>query len=292
MAEKTIGEFRLSPEAQAKYYEWYEWFYQSMEDNPAIEGAISRMDVHLLKTSLLIRASRYEATGNTVEIQDLEDAIRLLDATYASLPFLIGELNPDTFQQNVHRVQMKLMRRGYDPIAKWALGSQFKLSSAELHAVLDELASRGEIRFMFDGVMYERSTRKTNEMIRWIGDIYDGNGEVDGAGRGTYFAKPRILRKSKGYRKSDWDQQDGTAKVVRKGRPRKDSAGDTGTSKSERAEGKNDVGRIRTVETGERGSTPTQKRQRHRAPYGVIHRPGEDISIQREEKVETDDSQV
>lgn len=184
VVEKTIGKFELCPEAFAEYERWYQWYYQKMEDNPSIEGAISRMDVHLLKTAMLIKASRYESTDNVIEMQDLMDAIRLIDATYASLPMLLSQLDEDEIIRVVSRVELMLRRN------KRMTRTQFlrvaRLKTDTLHLALEELAARGVARFELGGKAYTHSTTDPNEVIYWVGEGHDdGEEETGGSGSGS-----------------------------------------------------------------------------------------------------------
>lgn len=202
IAQHSIGEFVLAPDAAAEYERWYDWFYSAMEANPGIEGAISRMDVHLLKIALLIRASRYDEEAAVITKADLMDAMMLLDATFVNLPFLLGQVEPDMMLVNLSKIELRL-RSHPEGISKWVLGGSLRLKSDMLHAVLDELTARGQIEFLLKDpktnelVRHERSTRKSGEIIRWIGDSYDGSAETLGGGEVSYFNRTEEIRKRK-----------------------------------------------------------------------------------------------
>ncbi len=61
------GEYKLTPEALLTYELWYDTYYKRMEDFPEYAGAVSRMDVNVLKTALMMRLQRYDAIGPYVD---------------------------------------------------------------------------------------------------------------------------------------------------------------------------------------------------------------------------------
>mgnify|MGYP005841881095 CR=1 FL=1 len=194
VVEKTIGEFELCPEAFEEYERWYRWYYQKMEDNPTIEGAISRMDVHLLKTAMLIHASRYDATGNVIEMQDLMDAIRLIDATYASLPMLLSQLDEDEIIRTVSRVELMLRRA--KRMTRVQILRVARLKTDTLHLALEELAARGVARFELNGKVYNHSTADSNEVVCWVeGNSDDREEEVGNLGSGADLRYSKTVRK-------------------------------------------------------------------------------------------------
>jgi len=202
IAQHSLGEFVLSPEARAEYAKWYDWFYSAMEANPGIEGAISRMDVHLLKVALLIRASRYDDGPAVITKADLLDAMMLLDATFVNLPFLLGQVEPDMMLVNLSKIELRL-RLHPEGYPKWTIGQSLRLKSDMLHAVLDELTARGQIEFWAPDpktgklVQHDRSTRRANEIVKWIGDSYDGSADTLGSGEVSYFGRSEEIRKRK-----------------------------------------------------------------------------------------------
>jgi len=234
VAQHSIGEYKLSAEARKEYTNWYDWFYKTMEDNPALEGAISRMDVHLLKVALLIRCSRYEEQGNEIELRDLLDARKLLDATYINLPFLLGQVDPDDLVVTLTKVEMRLRRRP-DGILKWDIGSSLKLKTDILHAVLDELSARGQIEFEFEGKRYETSTRRSGERIFWIGDDYDGGDDIEEGGDRAYFnrAGPNGKRKKRGKASGSEPHGPKTPHDERRDKDAGDDGRDAGRDKEE-----------------------------------------------------------
>lgn len=211
IAEHTVGEYKLSDEAMDEYQIWYKWFYHQMEDNPAIEGAISRLDTTLLKTAFLIRASRYGGPEKTIELQDLQDAISLIDATYASFPLLMSQLDEDSIINHTARVEMMIER--HKEISRKRLLIYSKLRTDVLHVVLGELAARGVVEFEFNGRVLANSTGKPEETIRWTGVPDDGEGDAERTRPSPSFSYTEGVRDYQKISKSAWSKPHGLAPV-------------------------------------------------------------------------------
>ena len=181
VVERSLGEYKLDEEAREEYERWYAWFYQKMEENPSIEGAISRMDVNLLKTAMLIHASRYDAQPNVVELGDLKDAIRLIDATYASLGLLLSQIGEDDILREVSRIELMLKKRGAEGMFRNALLRNARLKTDVLHLALSELSARGVVRFELNGRTYLNTTGDPWERIMWSEGNDDGDGDAQEA---------------------------------------------------------------------------------------------------------------
>jgi hypothetical protein len=212
VAEHTIGEFTLSPEAREEYSKWYKWFYKKMEDNPAIEGAISRMDVHLLKTALLIRASRYDALGLQIEMEDLQDAIRLIDATYASFPLLLSQLDEDTVIQAVSKVELLLQR--HKELSRQKVLVYSRLRTDALHLVFQELAARGCVEFVINDKVQTFSSGRPEEMVRWIGGDDGTNSDSGSSGERADFCYAQESRGDPAMRSAARRQSHGLEAVA------------------------------------------------------------------------------
>jgi hypothetical protein len=181
IAENTIGEYDLSPAADAYMEEWYQFFSKKKRENPAFMAAWSRMDINVYKTALLMRAQRYNCDDKIISIDDVKNAIRLLDLTYSSFPFLMSQISSDDFvvatstiehwlgvRKKATRVKMLQSVRINSEIASWAL---------------TELVQRGAIKVWFgdkESTVQGRST----EVYEWLGVKDDGAAETGEAGTG------------------------------------------------------------------------------------------------------------
>jgi hypothetical protein len=177
IAERTLGEFEFTPEATALYVRWWETYYKRMEDFPEMAGATSRMDANVRKLSVLMRANRYDAEGPQVDVEDVLDAIRLIEATYSSLPFLMGQLNEDLVLRITDKLSEYLSKKGLTSRA--ALLSAVRIRSDYVTLALNELVGRGLIAAVNDGVDGVIITGKTSESYRWIGGDNDGTRKAE-----------------------------------------------------------------------------------------------------------------
>ena len=85
VAEHAQGEYELGPDAQDLYEDLISTHNQELEEKLESGETVDyhKVDTALLKVALLIRASRYEE-GNYIEKTDIEDAHKLLKATFVT----------------------------------------------------------------------------------------------------------------------------------------------------------------------------------------------------------------
>jgi hypothetical protein len=224
VATQGIGEYELTPEAMATYELWYETYYKRMEDFPEYTGAVSRMDVNVLKTALLIRLQRYDAYDTVVDEEDLIDAIRIIEVTYNAVPFLIGQLEEDVILRNVEKIGKYLEQRGQQK--RMHLLSVMHLRSDILTFVLEELIGRGLIATEFQGQRSLVVYGKAEEIYVWLGGKHVGNDEAERLWSAQGFIDTRTLRlntpgleKSRSKPHSDTTLADGKPGRVRRGVP-------------------------------------------------------------------------
>jgi len=189
---KAVGEYTLTDQAMATYELWYETYYKRMEDFPEYSGAVSRMDVNVLKTALLIRLQRYDAQDTEVDEEDLIDAIRIVEVTYNSVPFLLGQLEEDVILRNVEKVAKYLEQRGKQK--RMNMLSIMHLRSDILTYVLEELIGRGLIATELDGQRSLVVYGKAQEEYIWIGGKYVGDDEAQRLWSAESFVDARTLR--------------------------------------------------------------------------------------------------
>jgi len=166
IAENALGEFVLSMGAERVYTNWFFRYAKTMDNNPTLAGAISRMDINVLKTALLIRAARYER-GTIVEEHDMEDAIKIVEATYNSVPFLLGQLDEDIILTHVARAEVFMRQRKRIP--RWAFLTSMRMRSDIANIVVTEMIARGEVIVEYNGQEYTTVLGKTEEEYVWRG---------------------------------------------------------------------------------------------------------------------------
>lgn len=177
IAERTLGEFSLSYEALQIYYKWYMVFSKRMDDDPSLAGAMSRMDVNVLKTALLIRAARYDATVPVIDEGDIMDAIRIVEATYMALPYLLGQLDDDLVLSHTAKAEVFLKKAKSVQRQKFLAAMRIRSDIATL--VVQEMIARGEVCVEHDGKRSLVVGGRTEETYVWIGPEDNGAGSFE-----------------------------------------------------------------------------------------------------------------
>jgi hypothetical protein len=181
IAEHTIGEYDLSPEADAYMEDWYQFFSKKKRDNPAFMAAWSRMDINVYKTALLMRAQRYNCDDKVISIDDVKDAIRLLDLTYSSFPFLMSQISSDDFVVATSTIEHWLETHGRGTRVR--LLQSTRINSEIASWAITELVQRGAVRVWFGDKASTVQGRST-EVYEWLGVCDDGAAEVGEFGAG------------------------------------------------------------------------------------------------------------
>jgi hypothetical protein len=151
IAEKSLGAFTLSEEAFALYDSWYDDHKDFLERNENEGGLRGRMDLNLLKVSLLLRAQRYDTEPeNVITEDDMRDAIELLHVTYGLSAELMGELG-DEVRADADKVRRILGK--YKRLSRVELMRKTHFKADDLNQVLDYLVQVGDITIMLNGRM-------------------------------------------------------------------------------------------------------------------------------------------
>jgi hypothetical protein len=108
IAENAQGKFTLSKEANEEYVKWYK---KNKEKQRTHERTYSRLDNHLLKVSMLVRAQRYEE-GTEISRQDFLDALKLLENTLDTSHKATDDIGASYFQKALRRVRSCIENQG------------------------------------------------------------------------------------------------------------------------------------------------------------------------------------
>lgn len=176
IAEHTLGEYDLSPEADAYMEEWYQYFSKRKRENPAYMAAWSRMDVNVYKTALLIRAQRYDDTNHEISLTDLKTAIKLLDLTYSSLPYLMSQISDDDIVVAISTLENFIKKRKKVTRAKILQGTRIRSDIATF--AINELIQRHIIEASFDGEPVREASIRTQEVYEYVQRKNDGTDEA------------------------------------------------------------------------------------------------------------------
>jgi hypothetical protein len=176
VVENTQGEFVFDDEAKEEYTRWYHWFKSFLREHPELAGILSRMDVNVLKTALLMRAQRYDAEGPWITKRDFLDAVCLIDKTYRSLPFLLSQTDPNALVALCGRLQIYIRKRG--TVLRNRLLSAMRTSSDQVDLALSELLGQGRIAVIRNGQSMAHVNGESGEQYAWLGGEDDGTGDL------------------------------------------------------------------------------------------------------------------
>jgi len=178
IAEHSLGQYELSPNALNIYNKWYMVFSKKMDDDPSLAGAMSRMDVNVLKTALLIHAARYDAQNTIIDEGDIIDSIRLVETTYMSLPYLLGQLDDDLVLSQTAKAEVFLRKTRRIQRPRFLAALRMRSDIASL--VVNEMIARGEVVVETKGVRSTVVCGKTEEYYVWVEDESVGAGSFEG----------------------------------------------------------------------------------------------------------------
>lgn len=167
VASTCIGEFQLTKEADEYMEEWYKNFKEFLRNNPTISGSMSRMDVNVYKTALLMRAQRYNDKAPFITKEDLLNAIKLLTLTYSSFPFLRSQINPDELVSWSAKLGEFIRKKGKTTRVVILRSLHIKSELATL--VLEELIAKGDIQVYWDNNRVPHATTRSEEEYEWTG---------------------------------------------------------------------------------------------------------------------------
>lgn len=149
VAEHGLGEFRLSKEAFSLYDEWYDDHKNYIEDHDNESGMRGRMDINLLKVSLLLRLQRYtDETQGEITEADMRDAINLVHTTYGLSAELLGELG-DELKKDADKV-MRILSR-FKSLKRVDLLRKSHIPVEDFNQIIDYLVQTGEITISLKG---------------------------------------------------------------------------------------------------------------------------------------------
>jgi len=288
IASNCMGEFKLTKEADEFMDGWYRNFKDYLRANPAVSGAMSRMDVNVYKTALLMRAQRYDDTSPYITKEDLLNAIRLLDLTYSSFPFLRSQISPDDLTMWTAKIGEYVRKR--KRVGRLVTLQRTHIKSEMATLVFEELLAKGYIKAFYDGKEISHATTRSTEEYEWVGEGADGTGTAGVAGEGASFNYSKTVWHDTPDSAGAGGQPHGFATVPEAGRtgrpvrPRTRAQAEAGADESAPRPRK---GRPPKVAGGapERDA-PERKHQGDCQEDGVLDRSGEDVHVQSAEGTE------
>jgi len=171
IAENTIGCYTFSEEADERFGRWYEGHRNKLDALGEDGGSYwSRFDIHIRKVAFLLRAQRY-TNSKTIDLCDVEDAIRIVENTTKSAPVIVDEISGSDIRRGVLKAESYIQTRG--SVKRSQLMQNCRLMAEQLDKIVEYLAGTGRIEIWYNGKQFERTWRKTSEIYKWIGDKTD-----------------------------------------------------------------------------------------------------------------------
>lgn len=154
IAENTVGEWRLSPEAKKLYDAWYERNKKAFDFTRFHSSQRSRFSIHLLKLALILSAQRYvvhrKEETRVIDLEALEDAINLLEATMETAPAVIEEVEASALGRLEHRIHNYLLEHPTGATRTRLMQNQH-LTAQEVTTVISDMFNGGKIGILRDG---------------------------------------------------------------------------------------------------------------------------------------------
>lgn len=173
IAMNSIGEYDLSPAADKFYDSWYNKWRDELENDAALQGMKSRMNVLVLKVALLFRLARYDNRDKIIDLQDLKDAITLVKRTwFEAIPIARG-FDSDV-KPIIGRLEEYIRMRG--SVTRVQLMRQAKFSAQDLSDGLGILTDEGKIEVYWDKELRSHPSTNTKEVYKWCGERWLGAG--------------------------------------------------------------------------------------------------------------------
>jgi hypothetical protein len=172
IAKNAYGEYTLSPDADAYYAKRYEEIGELLatEENIRKRDMNQRYDIHLVKLALLIRAQRY-TPGRVIELQDIRQADKILEQTFARNHEVTAEVGATTYQKGLNRVLTLLQKR--EQMTRRQIlqaTSPYPGMNAEVVTrIIDQINQEGKIKITVGGEERKHPSRKGQEVYRWRG---------------------------------------------------------------------------------------------------------------------------
>lgn len=179
IAENAQGEYYLSQEAEEFYQEWYRDFHHQLLEttNSRIQDMRCRIDVHLLKLAMIIRAQRY-TIGNEIQLTDIQAADKILQATYGPSMEAVDSIGASDDYKFYRTLRHKLSKEGHltrRQVVKHMSGSRCPV--ALVNRLIYQLFQEGLIRIRRKGAYVDSLTSNGSELYIWTGGTINGKNE-------------------------------------------------------------------------------------------------------------------
>lgn len=173
VAENAVGEYTLSPEALEFYSDWYPKFKQRLIRDGEFEkrgAGWSRLDIHMLKLGMVLRAQRYEP-GTIIAASDLQLANQILEETVQDAGVALQDVGVSAYQKNLNHLK-DYIRNGPSHSRTRAevqpRMSRYGVDKEELRVMLMDLLQEG-LTIELDGINQASPSSNGKEVYKWPG---------------------------------------------------------------------------------------------------------------------------
>lgn len=166
IAEHTLGEHTLAPDARAVYDEWYNEWKDELEEAIEQPYASSRFDVQVLKLALILKASRYDES-KIISKQDILDSIKIMRRTAATYPSMFQEVHSEGFWTKLGKVEKFLRNKG--KANRRSILNSVRIASTELDAIMNHLLQTSTVEVYRPGGKEADFMKRTgDEMYKYV----------------------------------------------------------------------------------------------------------------------------
>lgn len=179
IAANMSREHEFSKKAWSLYEDWYanhkERLRKEMSDDNL--GINSRLDINVQKVAFLMKAQRYtDAEDRTIQLEDLEDSIKLLEGTFARAPSVLRGVVSDEFSRSVNKVETFLRRKAN--CSRQEMLANLRMSSQDIDSAIKELRNEGRIRIV-DPTPSRKTGKPKRGDERYIWNEYEAQRTAD-----------------------------------------------------------------------------------------------------------------
>ena len=166
IAQHRLGEYKLTSDAMDIYRDWYHDFRSVYAKTWEDRLAQARMDNYVLKVATLLRMNQYEQ-GSNVRAGEVEDAIKILNATYAHAADALVDIGTTGFQQHMRSAEKKI--RDENVVTRRDLLTSIRwLNSAECTQAVNQLYQEGKLKIRLGGSYQKYATANGKEQYLWL----------------------------------------------------------------------------------------------------------------------------
>ena len=154
---KLVGEFELTPSAEAFGEEWYVAHNTRAKESQTndITGYMTRKQAHLHKVAMVVSAAK--SNGMKISQADLEESIQLLEMTEGMMPQVFADIHASVEMTKAERIMEALNATPKKRATRMVLYRHFmkEMTTLEFNGFIDALQTSGRITIEDNmGVIY------------------------------------------------------------------------------------------------------------------------------------------